>query len=100
MGGAEKRLDNPMDQRFAKGLENLHRATRCGAKTRAGTACQCPAMRGRKRCRLHGGLSPGAPRGPRNGNYRSGEWTIEAAQERKWLRELVKSHATRGRGNE
>ena len=34
--------------------------------------------RGRKRCRLHGGLSPGAPRDSRNGNYTNGEWTAEA----------------------
>ena len=26
-------------------------------------------IRGRKRCRLHGGLSPGAPKGSSNGNY-------------------------------
>ncbi|MGA7450467.1 MAG: HGGxSTG domain-containing protein, partial [Rhodoplanes sp.] len=77
-----------MNQQIEIRLKNLHSAQRCGAKNRAGGACQCPAMRGRQRCRLHGGLSPGAPRGPRNGNYRSGEWTIEAAQERKWLREL------------
>lgn len=35
---------------------------RCGAKTRAGTACRAPAM-GNGRCRLHGGLSTG-PRTP------------------------------------
>ncbi|MGA2117316.1 MAG: HGGxSTG domain-containing protein [Bryobacteraceae bacterium] len=34
------------------------RAARCGAKTRRGTPCQCPAM-GNGRCRLHGGLSTG-----------------------------------------
>ena len=34
------------------------RAARCGAKTRRGTPCQCPAMANR-RCRLHGGLSTG-----------------------------------------
>jgi hypothetical protein len=28
---------------------------RCGAKTRRGSPCQSPAMRGKKRCRLHGG---------------------------------------------
>jgi hypothetical protein len=89
-----------VNQALARRLANLRAAPRCGARNRAGEPCQCPAMRGRKRCRLHGGLSPGAPRGPQNGNYRSGEWTIEAAQERKWLRELVKSHATWGRGNE
>ena len=87
-----------MDQRIETQLNNLHRAPRCGAKTRARTACQCPAMRGRKRCRLHGGLSPGAPRGPRNGNFTDGQWTAEAIEERKWLRELVKSHANVGTG--
>ena len=34
------------------------KAKRCGAKTRRGTACQCPAMPN-GRCRLHGGLSTG-----------------------------------------
>ena len=33
-------------------------APRCCAKTRRGTACQCPAMRN-GRCRLHGGRSTG-----------------------------------------
>lgn len=28
----------------------------CGAKTRAGAPCLKPALVGRKRCRLHGGL--------------------------------------------
>jgi hypothetical protein len=32
---------------------------RCGAKTRKGTACQRPALIGKARCRLHGGLSTG-----------------------------------------
>ena len=36
---------------------------RCGAKTRAGGACQNPAIGGRSRCKLHGGLSTG-PRTP------------------------------------
>ena len=65
--------------------------SRCGAKTRAGTACQSPPVAGRKRCRLHGGLSPGAPRGSRNGNYRRGDWTTEAIEERRWLRSLVRN---------
>src|SRR5262245_39253811 len=34
-------------------------APRCGARTRRGTSCQAPAIRGRRRCRLHGGLSTG-----------------------------------------
>jgi hypothetical protein len=49
------------------------------------------AMRGRKRCRLHGGRSPGAPRGRRNGNYTQGDWTAEALEERRWVRDLVRA---------
>ena len=36
---------------------------RCGAKTRAGGACQNPAIKERSRCKLHGGKSTG-PRTP------------------------------------
>jgi hypothetical protein len=32
---------------------------RCGAKTRQGTACGKPALKGRTRCQLHGGRSTG-----------------------------------------
>ena len=32
---------------------------RCDAKTRKGTACQKPPIKGKRRCRLHGGLSSG-----------------------------------------
>jgi glucans biosynthesis protein len=76
-----------MDQR------RLSHESRCGAKTRAGSPCRRPPVQGRKRCRLHGGLSPGAPRGNRNGNYTNGEWTAEAVEERRWLRSLVRDFA-------
>jgi hypothetical protein len=65
-------------------------------KRGAGRSCQCPALRGRKRCRLHGGLSPGAPRGRKNGNFKNGEWTAEAIEERRWLRLLVRAFAQKG----
>jgi hypothetical protein len=42
-----------------------------------------------------GGLSPGAPRGSRNGNYTNGEWTAEAIEERRWLRSLVRAYAVK-----
>src|SRR5262249_41860176 len=38
---------------------NFAHAPKCGAKNRRGTPCQAPAMRGRRRCRLHGGKSTG-----------------------------------------
>ena len=50
----ENMPDNPMN-----------RAPRCGARTRRGTACECPGM-ANGRCRLHGGKSTGAPKGNRN----------------------------------
>jgi hypothetical protein len=84
-----------MDHTLQGRLAQMSRAPRCGARTRAGTACQCPAIRGRTRCRIHGGLSPGAPRGFNNGNYKDGHWTSEAIKERKWVRDLVKTYVTK-----
>ena len=37
----------------------------CGAKKRNGEACQKPPIKGKKRCRLHGG-NAGAPTGNKN----------------------------------
>ena len=81
-------------------VSHMSQVSRCGAKTRAGTPCQCPPVPGRTRCRLHGGLSPGAPRGRRNGNYTSGNWTAEAIEERRWLRSLVRDFAKTSAPNE
>ena len=81
--------DQPMDQPRPSHLSQVS----CGAKTKAGTRCQSAPIEGRTRCRLHGGLSPGAPRGAQNGNYTNGEWTAEAIEERKWLRWLVSAFA-------
>jgi hypothetical protein len=78
---------------LARRLENLGRARRCGARNRAGAPCQSPAIRGRSRCRLHGGLSPGAPRNEQNGNFKDGFWTCKAVQERRWAKEMVRMYA-------
>lgn len=94
-GGLPQFAINPMNEDETR-PGNLGRAPKCGAKTRARTPCQRPAIGGRRRCRLHGGLSPGAPRGPKNGNFKNGNWTLEAIVERKWLRSLVRSFADTG----
>lgn len=78
-----------MNQETVRRLSKLRAAPRCGARSRAGAPCQCPAIRGRSRCRLHGGLSSGAPRGVQNGNFKHGFWTCEAVQERQWAKEMV-----------
>lgn len=71
--------NNPMQP------ENLARAPRCGARTRAGLPCMSPAVRGRRRCRMHGGTSPGAPKGNRNA-WRSGDRSAEAQTQLKVVR--------------
>lgn len=40
-------------------LMNL--APRCGAKARSGHPCKAPAIKGKRRCKFHGGRSTGAP---------------------------------------
>jgi len=51
----EKLAQAGMATRFGPGWPGR----RCGAKTRAGGACQNPAIGGRNRCKLHGGKSTG-----------------------------------------
>jgi hypothetical protein len=94
-GGRRKFEINPM-KNHATRPRDPKQPPRCRARTRAGGPCQRRPIKGRKRCRLHGGLSPGAPRGPKNGNFKKGDWTGEAIKERKWLRSLVQSFAKSG----
>ena len=62
---------------------------RCGAKTRSGGLCRSPAVRGKRRCRMHGGAAgSGAPSGNRNAR-RHGLFTGEAIAERKQIRDLL-----------
>lgn len=79
----KKTTDNAMDP-----TARLRAAPRCWAKTRRGTACQSPAMRNRKRCRIHGGANPGAPKGNQNA-YRHGMRSTEAAEMKSAVRVLL-----------
>src|SRR6266480_851676 len=60
---------------WERGLQFANQARRCGGRCRSGRPCRGPAMKN-GRCRMHGGASPGAPRGRRNGRYRHGRYTI------------------------
>jgi len=65
-------------------------SSRCGAKTRSGNPCQSPAVRGKKRCRMHGGaLGSGAPRGNKNA-VKHGLYTKEAKAQRRQISELMR----------
>jgi hypothetical protein len=70
---------DPMRQAdILRRLSNLAKAPRCGARTRAGQPCKQAAVRGRARCRMHGGAQgSGGPRGDHNGNFKHGLWTQE-----------------------
>lgn len=59
------------------GIEALQKLTRCGARARStGLPCRGHRMRGRARCRLHGGKSFGPPKGSQN-NLKDGSWLPE-----------------------
>lgn len=62
---------------------------RCGVKTRANGSCRSPAVRGKRRCRMHGGApGSGAPSGNHNAR-RHGLFTGEAIAERKQIGALL-----------
>jgi hypothetical protein len=85
--GAPIEIKDNLKQRTTQALLSLQMAKRCGAKTRSGRPCQSPVVKGRKRCRMHGGAhGSGAPSGERNGNYRHGLYAAEAIAERKATR--------------
>ena len=83
---------DPMRQAdIARRLTNLAKARRCGAKTRAGHPCKQAAVKGRSRCRMHGGAKgSGGPQGDRNGNFRHGLYTHGAKTVRRVMREKVR----------
>jgi hypothetical protein len=63
---------------------------RCGAKTRAGRPCVSPAVRGKRRCRMHGGApGSGAPLGNKNA-LKTGRYTRKAKAEHKKILEILR----------
>src|ERR1700732_3535090 len=58
----------------------MHLSRRCGARTRNGSPCRSAAMPN-GRCRMHGGMSPGAPKGNKNA-FKHGHYTAEAIASR------------------
>ena len=62
---------------------------RCGAKIRSGGLCRAPAVRGKKRCRMHSGAPrSGAPRGNRNAR-KHGLFTTDPIAERRQVQALL-----------
>ena len=62
---------------------------RCGAKIRSGGSCRSPTVRGRRRCRMHGGApESGAPRGNQNARQH-GLFAREAIAERRRIQAVL-----------
>ena len=73
----------------ARNSEAMLASRRCGAQTRSGGACRSPAVRGKKRCRMHGGApGSGAPRANQNARQH-GLFTRVAIAERKRIQALL-----------
>lgn len=74
----------------ARNTGSMLASLRCTATTRSGVPCQAPALRGKVRCRMHGGAKrSGAPCGNRNA-CKHGLFTKDGIAERKQIRALLK----------
>jgi uncharacterized protein YjcR len=75
----------------ARNTAAMRSSPRCGAKTRAGTPCQSPAVAGKRRCRMHGGAAgSGAPLGNENA-YKHGRYSRAERELMRKLRELMRA---------
>jgi hypothetical protein len=74
-----------MKRKYA--FQNVPRCTAMSKRTRK--PCQAPAVRGWSVCRSHGARG-GAPKGERNGAYKNGYNTVEAVEDRRQFRELMR----------
>jgi hypothetical protein len=67
----------------------MHLSRRCGARTRSGSLCRSPAMPN-GRCRLHGGMSPGAPKGNKNA-FKHGRYAAKEIANRREISALLQT---------
>lgn len=77
---------NPMNE--GAGAPPIQKTPRCLARNRRGFPCQNFVMRGRARCRLHGGKATGPPKGNRNA-WKHGRFSAEAVAARRRTQEVI-----------
>jgi hypothetical protein len=80
----EELTNNPMHP----AVDRLNQAPRCGARARNGSPCRSPAVRGSRRCRMHGAYA-GAPVGNANA-WKHGARTAKALALGRRVRELLR----------
>ena len=66
----------------------LDKVPRCGARTRSGKPCRTPGMPN-GRCRMHGGPSPGAPKGNQH-NFKHGRYSQQSIRFRREIAVLIR----------
>ena len=81
-----------------------HARRRCGAQTRKGSPCANWGMKN-GRCRMHGGMSTGpkTPEGKersRRANWKHGQYSRAAREERRMLRQLMQEFSSSLKGME
>lgn len=79
--------------RTEKKVYAFERAQRCGARTKGnnGKPCRCPAIKGKARCRVHGGaMGSGAPHFNVNA-LKHGETTKEAKSFRLEVKRMMQN---------
>jgi hypothetical protein len=59
---------------------------RCGARTRSGGTCHSPAVRGNRRCRMHGGAGGSGARLGNQNAWKHGTFGREAKRQRAAIR--------------
>ena len=71
-------------------IELMNLAPRCLARTRRATLCQSPAVKGKRRCRIHGGAKgSGGQKGNQNA-LKHGKYSAEYLAHRKYRKELLR----------
>src|SRR5439155_3882946 len=55
LGGRQVKSKGKPMQRTTNEPSALRQVPRCGARTRSGKPCQSPVVKGKPRCRMHGG---------------------------------------------
>ena len=83
-GVSDESSINPMRR-----VSRMNRAPRCGARTRSGSPCRQPKVRGRPRCRMHGGAGRRRPRASVTGRWRHGQRSGAVLAERAMARLLL-----------
>jgi uncharacterized protein YjcR len=82
-GGNRRQSEHQAD------AKQIAHAPQPAMRRRSGNPCQSPAMPN-GRCRMHGGPSPGAPKGNKNA-YKHGHYSAEEIARRREIAALVRS---------